>query len=211
MTDMKKTEVKPNDEKDIEIYKIENYKSSNTKVIKSLITYVVIFVIIIPYLLSINGHYGILKYYMPNVDMIATLVSYKGGIFKNKLFSNLYDKTPTTYVSQLSKVIINYCALLGLTYIIAKETYVNNSISAGWSLGFIMLLTTYLLPNNFINDSMEKFNNYFYEKTENENKSYNLAFIAGFCIILFIIFFERTMITYFRESLIYIADFLKSF
>ena len=148
---------------------------------------------------------------MPNVDMIATLVSYRGGIFKGNLFGNLYDNTPTTYLSHLSKVFINYFALLGLTYVIAKETYINNSISAGWSLGFVMLLTTYLLPNNFIETSMGKINDYFYDKTKNENKSYNLAFIGGFLIILFILFFERTMITYFRESLIYIADFLKSF
>ena len=45
---------------DKEVYEVENYKSSNLKVFKGFLTYVLVFIIIIPYLLSINGFYLII-------------------------------------------------------------------------------------------------------------------------------------------------------
>jgi|SaaInlStandDraft_1057018.scaffolds.fasta_scaffold03421_3 hypothetical protein len=196
---------------DKEVYEVENYKSSNLKVFKGFLTYVLVFIIIIPYLLSINGLYNILKYYIPNVDLIAAVVSFDGGILKKKLFSNIYDSLPTTNASYLSKIFINYFALIGLTYIISKETYLNNSISSGWSLGFIMLLVTYLLPTKFIETYMNNAYNYFYEKTENRNKSYNISFMVGALLVISIIYFEKTVITLFRDNLINIANYIKSF
>lgn len=194
-----------------EVYKIENYNSSPKTIFKGFLIYTVVFVIIIPYLLSINGFYWILKYYIPNVDMVATVLSYDIGIFKHNLFSNIYDMTPTTKASSLSKTFINYFALLGLTYIVSKETYIHNSISIGWSLAFVMLLVSYLLPNNFINHHMDLTYNYLYDKTKNKDKSYNITSIIGISIVFMILYFEKFVITLFRENLINIANFIKSF
>lgn len=193
------------------VYKIENYNSSPKKIFKGFLIYTVIFVIIVPYLLSINGFFWILKYYIPNVDMIASVLSYDIGILKHNLFTNIYDITPTTKASQISKIFINYFALLGLTYIVSKETYIHNSISIGWSIAFVMLLVSYLLPNNFINYNMDLTYNYLYDKTKNKNKSYNITCIIGFLIIFMILYFERFIIKLFRENIIQFIDFIKSF
>ena len=60
----------------------------------------------------------------------------------------LYPATPVTKYGFLSQSFINYTALIGLTYIIAREAKMTNNIIKGWSMGFVMLLMTYLLPSN---------------------------------------------------------------
>ena len=62
----------------------------------------------------------------------------------------LYPDTVTTLYGFLSKSLINYGALLGVTYIIAREATITKSTVEGWSLGLVMLLMTYLLPSNLI-------------------------------------------------------------
>ena len=46
-------------------------------------------------------------------------------------------------------------ALLGLTYIITRETKKTNNHTRGWSMAFVMLLMTYLLPAQFISMIMD--------------------------------------------------------
>ena len=48
-----------------------------------------------------------------------------------------------------------------------------------------MLLVTYLLPTKFIETYMNNAYNYFYEKTENRNKSYNISFMVGALLIIY--------------------------
>ena len=103
--------------------------------------------------------YDILEVYLPNVDLIANLVSYRGGFFKDNFFTGLYKPIPTTVSEFLSQSAINYIALLGVTYIIARETKLSNNIAFGWSAGFMMLLLTYLLPSQFISKGMDEIYN----------------------------------------------------
>ena len=105
-----------------------------------------IFIIGIPLLLYKTKYYTILEGYLPNVDLIATALSWHGGPFGG--WKELYPASPITQYGFISQVFINYIALLGLTYIIAREASVAHDPIKGWSMGFVMLLMTYLLPSN---------------------------------------------------------------
>jgi len=126
------------------------------KTVLGFVLYLIIFVILIPVILFKSQLYTILEAYMPNLDLIATVITWHGGPFK--LWDHLYPPSPLTIYGFSSQTIINYISLLGLTYIIARETKRTNSVSKGWSLGLIMLLMTYLLPGQFISWVMDKTN-----------------------------------------------------
>lgn len=163
--------------------------------------YVVIFVIVVPYYLFKRKYYTVLEAYLPNLDLIANIVSFQGGPFGDNLFRDLYSSTITSLNSYLQTTLINYLALLGVTYIIARETHLTKSISSGWSIGFVMLLITYLLPSHFITELM----NQIYNKTNVSNKnnmfSYFVSIIIGIIVTIGVICCEKQIILYSRTHL----------
>jgi hypothetical protein len=191
---------------------------SNLNVFLSFVVYFILFVLFVPYLLFKFNKYDIIESYMPNVDLVANILSFHGGMFFNNFFLDLYNPTPTTQASFLSQSAVNYLALLGVTFIIARETKLSNSIAYGWSAGFVMLLMTYLLPSQYISDFMS----YLYKKTNGELHRYNIkdekildkiyrnapSLIGGILLTIGIILLEKNVIEYFRENLHNIASFL---
>ena len=53
-------------------------------------------------------------------------------------------------------------SLLGLTYIVARRVSITKSLAKGWGIGFVMLLLTYLVPNEIIAEVQDKFAKYFF-------------------------------------------------
>jgi hypothetical protein len=190
---------------------------TNINVFVSFIIYFILFVLFVPYLLFKFNKYDIIESYMPNVDLVANILSFHGGLFVNNFFLDLYNPTPTTQASFLSQSAVNYLALLGVTFIIARETKLSNSIAYGWSAGFVMLLMTYLLPSQYISDFMS----YLYKKTNGELHRYNIkdeklldkiyrnapSLIGGILLTTGIILLEKNVIEYFRDNLHNIAKF----
>lgn len=177
--------------------------------------YFVVFVVAIPTMLYKKKYYGVLEGYLPNLDLIANLLSFHGGPTLNNTFSKLYLPTPTTLYGFLSQASINYMALLGVTYIIARETKLTKSILKGWSLGFVMLIITYLLPSQFITQIMN--NVYAYLSTDkslpllhgkHNMLTWKLTVAVGSVITIAIIMFEKLLIETFREKLIDISKFV---
>lgn len=177
------------------------------------IIYFLICIIFIPYLIIKNKNYDLLEAYLPNVDLVANIISYRGGPLGNNLFRELYMPSPLNISSFLQQTFINYFALLGVTYIIARETYITKSISHGWSIGIIMLLITYLLPSHFIVNIM----NNLYSKLNIHNNTHSHKFfysayipsvLLGSIITILIIYFEKQLILFTRKNLIKIADFI---
>ena len=148
--------------------------------------------------------YGILEAYMPNVDLIAIVISWHGGPLK--LWDHLYPPSPLTIYGFYSQTIINYMALLGLTYIITRETQRTGSMARGWSMAFIMLLMTYLLPGQFISWIMDKTNdlisNYF---KFNFISSNSIVVIMGFFLVTIIIASEAHILHNFKKNLEHMA------
>jgi len=115
-----------------------------------VIFYVVIFVVFIPYLMLHNNVSDeIFLAYVPNVDMLATVVGYEGGPFSN-IWRYLYNPSNLTLFGFFSTTLMNYFALLGATFMVAWQTHKHKSWKRGWSAAFIFLLVTYLLPGNLI-------------------------------------------------------------
>lgn len=129
--------------------------------ILGLVIYFFIFVLSIPYYLYHKGEFNTLQFYIPNLNIIANILSFDGGPTQYNLFTELYKPIPNTVYSYISSTIINYISLLGITYTIARETKLKNNVFAGWSIGFITLFVTYLLANQFISEFMEIIYNVF--------------------------------------------------
>jgi len=163
-----------------------------------LLVFTIIFIGLIPYLLIKNGRMDILEGYIPNIDMIATVVGFQREPFINfkSYFKYLYNPDSITLYGYFSQLFINYFALLGLTFLISYYTYAYKSIVKGWSRAITMLPITYLLPNNIIAFYMSKLNNYFERYSNITNKYIQDIIIYGLGLlgILFFIFTEKILI-----------------
>ena len=127
------------------------------KNIYGCLAYYLVFIIIIPYLIFKSGNLEILEVYIPNIDLIATVISFFNGPYG--AFEFLYlDERPL--LGFISNNIINYVVLISLFYIILNQTLKHNRISYGLSRVSIILITTYLLPNRFISEIMHRFYHY---------------------------------------------------
>jgi hypothetical protein len=121
----------------------------------AFIFYILVILIIIPILLIKSNKKQFLLLYYPNVDLIATLLSFNGGFLPGNQFQNLYTNEPDTRFSQISTLFINYMALLGVTFLIAKHTLDKKNIYKGWSIGFVILFTTYIFPSFFLQNTLD--------------------------------------------------------
>jgi hypothetical protein len=114
------------------------------------VIYVVIFVLIIPYTMVRNNvSEEIILAYVPNVDLMATVLGFDGGPFSN-IWRYLYNPANLTLFGFISTNLMNYFALLGVTFMVAWQTHKHKSWIRGWSAAFIFLLVTYLIPGNVI-------------------------------------------------------------
>ena len=202
-----------------DIYDI-NYNRPTTIHVRiiSFIIYFTIFAMMVPYFLFKNKKYDFLEAYLPNLDLVANLLSFHGGLFPGNFFVDLYPATALTIPGFLSQSVINYLALLGVTYIIARETHLTKSIAKGWSIGFIMLFMTYLLPSQFISIAMSyvykqlnHVTDMYYNKhddTVERFMKYLPSLIIGIVLTIGVIMAEKVIIKTLREKLIHTANFL---
>ena len=118
-----------------------------------ILSYFILIVIIIPFIIYKQKYYTFLCCYMPNVDLIANILTWWGG--PHGIFSRLYLQLPISIQSLFSQTAINYIALLGMTFIIIKNSFDNKNIYIGWGMAFIMILMTYLYTR-FVNYIMNR-------------------------------------------------------
>jgi len=180
---------------------IKNIKTSIT----GFIIYTIIFIIIIPYYLYRSNNFTILEAYMPNLDLIANILTWHGGPWG--IWKFLYPNQTNTMSGFTSKIFINYLALLGVTFLVARSTKKTNSIHKGWSMALIMLLMTYLLPGSFISWLMDIFNTSLNKKYNVLGKKpiYNLTVLFGAIITVLIIYSESLILHKYKKNLNYIA------
>lgn len=132
----------------IERIGLEPIRIDELKYIIVLFGYLFICGFIIPVILLKYNQQTILEGYMPNLDLIACSLGYSEGPYG--LFKHLYNPSTESSIGILSSQILNYTALLGVTFIISYYTHKTKSIIYGWSRAFIMLLATYLVPGYFL-------------------------------------------------------------
>lgn len=159
--------------------------------IAGFIVYFIAVVIAVPTFLYRTKRFTILEAYLPNVDLIATVLSFVGG--PALIFRDLYVPTTYTQMQFVYQAIVNFIALCGLTFLVARETKRTGSISKGWSIAFVMILATYLLPSQLISTWLERL----YTVTPSKYAS----FAAGMAMVAVIILLERTIIDFSRKHL----------
>ena len=171
------------------------YNINISKIVFGFSAFLIIFMIIIPIILLKTKQYPILEAYMPNLDLIATVITWHGGPFN--IWEHLYPPSPQTVYGFSSQTLINYMALLGLTYIVIRETKRTNSIIKGWAFAFVMLLMTYLLPSQIISYTMDKIS----ELLNNSIISNIIIIIVGFLMVSLIIMSESYILTNYKKQI----------
>jgi hypothetical protein len=179
-------------------------KEFDTRFYKSLLgfaIYIAVFVVLLPLFLLRGNYTTLLEAYLPNVDMVATVLSFVGG--PGLIWRDLYVPTPYTQAQFYYQTFCNFLALCGLTYLVSRETFISKSISKGWSIAFVMILTTYLLPSQFISKYLEQG----YEKVQSKYASV----ILGAGLIAVIVGIERILLLFSRQYLSGLASSLVGF
>jgi len=182
------------------------------KHIFGILLYIVIFVWFIPYHIMRAGKDELLLAYIPNVDMIATVLGYHGGptIFNmENMWQYLYNPSNFTFLGFLSTNLMNYFALLGATFLVAFNTYKTHSWKLGWSSAFIFIIITYLAPGNPIVIFQEKLGTYLEEKAgfgEKSNAHYAVVVGTGLLVVVMIILFEAMLIRVTKPYILTLID-----
>ena len=167
----------------------------------------IFFVVLIPYFFLKSGRIETLEAYIPNLDLIATVLGYGSGPFGEGHFKYLYNPAVVTLYGFWSQQVINYMALLGVTYVIAYYTHKTKNIIKGWSRSFFMLIITYLLPGNMIAELMYKIGNGLDHFVSKDNLMHNyLMYGIGAIIVSIIILTEQHLIEMFNLPL---SEFLE--
>lgn len=175
--------------------------SDNTKFFLGFTVFLFIFGFSIPYYLYHNHHHIILEAYIPNLDLIANILTWQGGPFD--IWKYLYPDSPVTLYGYTSQTVINYFSLLGITFLVARETKRTNSIPRGWSIALIMLLATYLLPGKIISYVMENMYKFIQKKSSLSfyQIPYIITILAGSLFTIFIIYSEYIFLSYYKKDL----------
>ena len=188
--------------------KKDKHEEDFSKHMIGFITFIVIFVVIIPIILYNMRNYNFLEVYLPNVDLIANILTWAGG--PNDIWMNLYrdDANLSNFTTQ---TIINYIALLGVTFLVARETKKSNNIFTGWSMAFVMLLCTYLLPGDVVTWFMKKTNAYLLSLNINNFSSYIVTILIGVLVTLSFLFLEIRILKKYRKNIKKIARYIYTF
>ena len=131
-----------------------NLHPTKTLIIKSIIgllIFLVLTCLIIPYIFYYLGWLEIIDVWLPNIDLIATAISFRNGLW-DPYFSWLWPSEDSFEWggAKWSSTIIKYISLLGIVIIAGKQIYITNHLFRGVSFALVMLILTYLIPNEII-------------------------------------------------------------
>jgi hypothetical protein len=184
------------------------------KDIMGFFLFFLVFIIMVPIMLFKSKLFTILEVYLPNVDLIANLLTWIGGPYG--IWNQLYTSNPSpsleigslSFMNFTTEILINYIALLGLTFIVAREAVLQKNIFEGWSFAFIMVIITYLLPVPLVNMIMTTANDKFIKMNLGENKSKMLSGFVGLIATIFFLFTETLIIKNYRKNVVNISKYI---
>ncbi len=182
--------------------------------IMGFIIYVIIFIVLIPYIFIRYKRYDILAAYFPNLDNIATALGYMGGppiLIPGTLWKYLRESCDESLFEFISVNFIHYISLLGLTFTVAYYTNKYKSISTGMAIATFMLFITYILPGHVIQSIQDELgtmlNPYISQDTL---LHYSSITFVGLLIVYMFISFEEKMIHKFSTDLAKLIRYILS-
>jgi len=171
------------------------------KAVIGFIIYFVVFVVIVPMFLKSFHNEEIFLSYLANIDLLATVLSFKNGPFNLDLFRYLYIDT-RPLVGYINQNLINYVVLLAVAYIIISTSVKSRNVGDGMAKMSIILLVTYLFPGRVISEGMHFIDKKLTGEFKiNSNISWNITFIIGLLIALAFIVAEAFAIKTFYKYL----------
>ena len=180
-------------------------KTVISKNIAGCLFYYIVFLGIIPFLLYKNRLYELLEVYYPNVDLIATSLSFLDGPFNSGIFEFLYlDNRPA--IGYISQNFINYIALLSVLFIVIKASVVDKKLSTGFSKVMIILLVTYLLPGRLVVNFMHGFYEFIKPFINDNNLLWFIVVGVGLLISGGFILLEVFLIKHFSKNIASMLD-----
>jgi len=177
-----------------------------------LFIFIILFGFVLPYIFYKLGWEEIIDVWVPNLDLLATVVSFRNGILPGRLFAFLWagDWVGGEYsTAYWSKIIIQYVSLLGVVVIVGKHIRKTNHLYRGVSFALVMFLITYLVPNDAINSMMDKIYGYVIKKKKmSEERSSWIATFAGMVTAIGFIATEKLLMTTQLHKLDRISEFI---
>ena len=180
---------------------MEKRKKDRGKIkdIIGFILFFIIFVIIVPTILYYKKMFDVLEVYFPNIDIAARVLTWIGGPMN--IWSNLYLPYNKLYSDLTTRIIINYLALGGITFIVARESAKSGNMYEGWSFGLIMLITTYFFAGPVVISAMDYTNvlmtNFKFDNTIGKI----MGGISGVVTAAVFLFIETQIIKYYHKNL----------
>ena len=127
-----------------------------------ILIFYLIFIVIIPYILVLNGSTEILKYYLPMLVAFANLLSKVGN---RKIFENLYDLQPDNFVSFLSSNFINLFALFGILWQCLEYSKTSNgTVTKAVIYGVVLFIIAFPFARNGLTFVLDHVDFYLREK-----------------------------------------------
>ena len=149
-----------------------------------LITYHVVFVIIIPFILISLNQVDALKYYWPIIVALAVTFTQTGKPF---IFQNLYNSQPKNLVSFISTNLINLVAVMGIIWQATNYYSSTQNLEKTILIGLILFAITFPLAREGTEFVIRK-GDEFMKNRINTAKIYNShKFIFGFFYIILLL------------------------
>ena len=138
--------------KEGQAWKLRPEKTLVIKSIIGLIIFLVLTCLIIPYIFYYLGWMTLIDVWLPNIDLIATAISFRTGLWE-PYFSWLWPSDDELVMDSLPKwfaTIIRYISLISMFIIAGKHIALSGHLFRGISFALVMLILTYLIPNDII-------------------------------------------------------------
>jgi hypothetical protein len=182
--------------------------------IMGFIIYVIIFIVLIPYIFIRYKRYDILAAYFPNLDNIATALGYMGGppiLMPGTLWKYLRESCDESLFEFISVNFIHYISLLGLTFTVAYYTNKYKSVSTGMAIATFMLFITYILPGHVIQSIQDELGTMLNPYIPRDTLlHYSSITFVGLLIVYMFISFEEKMIHKFSTDLAKLIRYILS-
>jgi hypothetical protein len=174
-----------------EVYKEEPKEENNIAMSTIvLIGFVIIFMIIVPYWLSLTKDNHLFFNYITNVDILAAIFAWRGGLPSSKPMRHLYNPADETPMGLVSYILISVYTLCALLYFMAYRMKHSNFVTA-WARTTMGITLTFFIANIIVKvgmdstyDWVEKFiNNHNNVDHKNEDNTLNpIAYWITFCV-----------------------------